>query len=82
MNNSEFIGLSLQKRLEILQEQGDFIGARTIPSHRVYLYAVHSFFVELYVLSSLNQIQWIEVQTNKQILAEYTKDIDLKDLFE
>ncbi|MFA7274009.1 MAG: hypothetical protein WC044_09075 [Crocinitomicaceae bacterium] len=82
MNNSEFIRLSLEKRLEILREEGEFIGARTIPSHRVYLYAVHSFFVELYVLSSLNQIQWIEIQSNKQILAEYTQDIDLKGLFE
>lgn len=82
MTNSEFIRLSLDKRLEILRDEGEFIGARTIPSHRVYLYTLHSFFVELYVLSSINQIQWIEVQTNKQILAEYTKDIDLKGLFE
>ena len=82
MNNSDFTKLSIEKRLEILKDQGDFIGSRSLTSHRVYLYAVNNFFVEMYVLSSLNQIQWIEVQTNKQILAEYTRNIDLKDLLE
>jgi endonuclease III-like uncharacterized protein len=82
MNNSEFNRLPLLKRLDILKSDGEYVGSRSIPSHLVYLYTLNSFFVELYIIKNLNQIQWIEIQTNKQILAEYTRDIDLNGLFE
>jgi hypothetical protein len=82
MNNSDFNRLSLENRLEKLRAEGEYIGSRNIPSHRVHLYSLDKMFVELYVINSLNQIQWIEIQTNKQILAEYTKDVDLRNLFE
>jgi|TARA_R110000737_G_scaffold164641_2_gene192315 hypothetical protein len=82
MNTSEFNRLSIEKRLDLLKADGDFIGSRRIPSHHVYLYSLDKMFIELYVINNLNQIQWIEVQTNKQILAEYTRDIDLKGLFD
>ncbi len=82
MKNSEFNRLTIEKRLELLKADGEYIGSRIIPSHHVYLYAIHNFFVELYVINSLNQIQWIEIQSNKQILAEYTRNIDIKGLFE
>lgn len=82
MNSSEFNRLSLEKRLSILKSDGEFIGSRSIPTHLVYLYSLDKMFVELYVINSLNQIQWIEVQTNKQILSEYIRDIDLKGLFD
>jgi hypothetical protein len=82
MNTSEFNRVSIEKRLAILQSDGEFIGSRNIPSHHVYLYSLNGFFVELYIINSLNQIQWIEIQTNKQILSEYIRDIDLKGLFD
>lgn len=82
MNISEFNRLSIQKRLKLLQQEGELVGNRSIPSHHVYLYALDKVFVELYVIQSLNQIQWIEIQNNKQILAEYANNIDLKHLFE
>ena len=82
MNISKFNRLSLEKRLILLKSEGEFVGSRNIPSHNIYLYTLHNCFVELYVISGLNQIQWIEIQTNKQILAEYTRGVDLSGLFE
>lgn len=81
MTSLEFSSLSIEKRLRLLKEQGDFIGTRTIPSYQVSLFSIHGFYVELFVIRNLNQVHWIEVQTNKQILLEYTKDINLDDLF-
>ena len=82
MNNSEFNRLPLERRLEKLKADGEYIGSRKIPSHQVHLYSLDKMFVELYVIHSLNQIQWIEIQTNKQILSEYSRDVDIKNLFE
>ncbi len=81
MTSSEFSSLSITKRLHLLKKNGEFVGTRIIPSYQVSLFTLHGFYVELFVLRSLNQVQWIEVQTNKQILIEYTKNIDLDDLF-
>ncbi len=81
MTISEFSKLSIANRLEILKQDGEFVGTRTIPSYTVSLFAFHGFYVEIFVMKSLNQIQWIEVQSNKQILLEYTNDLNLDDLF-
>lgn len=77
----EFRKLSLDTRFQLLQERGDYVGVRTTSSHRVYLFTYNGFYVELWQLITLNQTQWIEVQTNKNILNEYVKDVDLGELF-
>lgn len=73
MGPHEFRQLSIQKKLELLKKYGNYIGARDLPSHFVYLYGYNGFFVEVYRLKTLNQIQWIEVQTNSDLLSEYVK---------
>lgn len=81
MTSTHFASLPLEKRLELLRNEGEFIGTREIPSYRVSLFAIHGFYAELFVLRDLNQVHWIEVQSNLQVLSEYTKDIRLDDLF-
>ncbi len=81
MTSSEFSSISLEKRLHILKTEAEFIASRQIPSYSVSLFVLHGYYVELFVLSSLNRVQWIEVQTNRQIISEYVRDIDLDDLF-
>lgn len=77
MTQEEFKRLTIHHRYAILKSEGDYIGARDLPQHFAYLYAFHGYFVEVYMIKSLNQIQWIEVQTNRDILQEYVDRLDL-----
>lgn len=70
--------MSLSKRYEVLKEQGEHIGVRQLGDHRVHLYAVSTFFVEMWILFCINEVRWIEIQENQSILNEYTDGIDLK----
>lgn len=74
----EFRTLSLKGRYDALKEQGEYIGVRQIGNHIIYLYAVCDFFVEIWIIFSINKVQWIEIQTNQAILNEYINAIDLK----
>lgn len=78
----EFKKLKLGDRYNALRKDGDYIGGLLTNSHRRYLYSYNGFFVELWVLVSFNQIQWIEVQENQSILNEYVKDINVKNYFD
>lgn len=80
MAPEQFLKLSIEKKLDLLKAEGEYIGARDVTSHFVYLFAFKRFFVEVYKLKSLNQIQWIEVQSNSDILKEYIEDLDLGEL--
>ncbi|MDC1402881.1 hypothetical protein N8328_00575 [Crocinitomicaceae bacterium] len=82
MTISEFSSLSILKKLQLLKEKGEFVGNRQVPSYTVSLFAFSGFFAEVHILKNLNQVQWIEIQNNKQILAEYTNDIDLNELLD
>jgi hypothetical protein len=77
MTSAEFLKLNLNQKIITLKSDGNYIGARERDIHRVHLYAYFGFFVELWILKSLNQTQWIEVQTNEDILALYVKDLNL-----
>jgi hypothetical protein len=73
MDPKEFSRLPLLQKLEILKVEGDYIGAREVPFYFVYLYTLEDFFVEVYRTKTLNQIQWIEVQSNTDLLSEYVE---------
>ncbi|MBU2020504.1 MAG: hypothetical protein KJ941_12730 [Bacteroidetes bacterium] len=77
MTKTEFAKMSLHDRLELLKKIGHHSGMRMLPNQKVHLYAIGDFFVEVYVIPGTEQIQWAEVQSNRQILSEYVKDIDL-----
>lgn len=77
-SKKEFRSLTLAQRYNVIKKQGDHIGVRQLGDHRVHLYAVSNFFVEMWILFSINQVQWIEVQENQSILNEYADDIDVK----
>lgn len=70
--------MSLSQRYEVLKEQGEHIGVRQLGDHRIHLYAVSTFFVEMWILFCINEIRWIEIQENQSILNEYTDRIDIK----
>ncbi|PKR80263.1 hypothetical protein CW751_10435 [Brumimicrobium salinarum] len=77
-DKKEFRSLSLPKRYRVVQEEGEYIGVRQLGDHRVHLYAVCGFYVELWILFSIQQIHWIEIQENQSIINEYGSNINVR----
>jgi hypothetical protein len=78
MTADEFSKLSLEKRLELLKNNGDYVAGRELPLHFAYLFTLDGFFVEVYRTKALNKVQWIEIQTNQDILKEYVEELKLE----
>ncbi len=82
MKIEQFNKLSLVERIKLVKENGTYIGARENMSHFIYLFTLNSIYVEVFILKNLNQIQWIELQHNKSIIAEYVSKVNINNLFE
>ena len=74
----EFKKFSLNTRYKLLKQDGEYLGTRLFGSHRVSLYAIYGFFVEMWIILFLDKVQWIEIQENQSIINEYIKDLDIK----
>jgi len=60
-----------------LKQKAVYVAARRNGAYTVHLFTYNLFYVEVWILISLNTIQWIEIQENKAIIDAYAKDIDL-----
>lgn len=74
-----FKAMPVIKRLEVVRQRGEYLGSRAHGGHRVHLYALDGFYTEVWMRLGLEQVEWIEVATNTEILAEYV-DLDIKGL--
>lgn len=74
-----FKAMPLVGRLEVLKQRGEYLGSRGHGGHRVHLYVLDGFYSEVWMRLGLDQVEWIEVATNIEILSEYVK-LDTKDL--
>lgn len=77
ISKSEFRKLSLGQRYLLLKKEGDHIAARLQGVHRIHLFGISGFFVEVWIVVSLNQVHWIEIQENQSILADYASRVDV-----
>lgn len=82
MKIEQFNKLSLLQRIKLVKENGAYIGARENMSHFIYLFALDSQYVEVFMLKNLNQIQWVELQHNKNIISEYVSKVNIQNLFD
>lgn len=82
MKIEQFNKLNLLQRMILLKENGNYIGARENMSHYIYLFTLDSLYVEVFMLKYLYQIQWIELQNNKNIISEYVSRVNIQNLFE
>lgn len=73
----EFRKLNIQKRHKELKQKGVYIAARRNGAYTVHLFTYNLLYVEVWILISLNTIQWIEIQENNAIIDAYANDIDL-----
>ena len=78
IDKKKFTKMSLPKRYQVLKKHGEYIGARQLGDHRVYLYAISDFFVEMWILFCINEVRWIEIQNNQSILNEYAENVEIK----
>jgi hypothetical protein len=78
LTKKEFQRLSLSKRLQLLEKHGEHIAVRQKSIHLIHLFSIYNFYVEVWILLSFNQIQWIEIQENNSILESYLDKIDIK----
>lgn len=78
ISKSEFRKLSIEKRYMFLKTDGEHIAARMQGVHRIHLFGISGFFVEVWIVISLNQVHWIEIQENQSILADYASRVDMK----
>jgi hypothetical protein len=75
-----FKKLSVEQRYQLLKERGMHVGGRYWTDYNVHLYTLDGLFVEVWIKMGVNQIYWIEIQKNKEILAEYASNVDISKL--
>jgi hypothetical protein len=78
LTKKEYQKLSLNKRFQLLKKHGEHIAVRQKSIHLIHLFSIFNFYVEVWILMSLNQIQWIEIQENKSIINSYVDNIDIR----
>ena len=78
ISKSEFRKLSIEKRYMLLKTNGEHIAARMQGVHRIHLFGISGFFVEVWIVISLNQAHWIEIQENQSVLADYASPVNVK----
>jgi hypothetical protein len=81
MTKKDFDNLGLKERVTRLKDGGDYIACRKTAAHTVYLYSFDGHFIEVYIITGLNNVQWVEIQSNQSILNEYAMKVDLTKLF-
>lgn len=77
MEEADFIRLDRQRRLEAVRSEGEYLGSRAHVGYRVHLYRMDGFFCELWMRLGWDQVEWIEVARNQEVLTEYVK-LDLR----
>lgn len=66
--------------LEELWERGVMIGHRIDDLHKVVLYQIHSFYVELFYHSEYNVLRRLRSFSNVECLDAYIQDFKLPDI--
>lgn len=80
MTKDEFIKLTIPQRMEFLWKEGEFISEKVYYDNNISLFLMDTYLVEVFFNRMYNEIVSVEIQENNQILFEYVKDIELKEL--
>ena len=78
ISESEFKSLSKENQFELLNNYGLYAGNRIYYNHRVNLYSLNKFFVEVHYLPKENIIDFIEVIETKDVIKLYSDRINIK----
>lgn len=80
LTKKEFRTCTISRRYRLLKKDGEHIAARQTGIHRIHLFAIYGFYVEVWIIISLDQIQWIEIQDNQSIINSYSDNVNVKNL--
>ncbi|MGM0479034.1 MAG: hypothetical protein ACQERC_07400 [Bacteroidota bacterium] len=78
LTKKEFRSRRLKERYKLLLLDGTYIGGRQAGVHRIYLYSLYGFYVELWIIISLDQVHWIEIQDNHSVIQSYSDQVNFK----
>lgn len=71
ISKTKFRQLSIKQKGEYVFQEGDYIGLREYYNHRINLYSLSDFFVEVWYFPAENKIEKIEVMESEKILDQY-----------
>lgn len=78
ISETEFNSLSKKNQFELLNNYGLFAGNRQYYNHRVNLYSIHKFFVEVHYLPQENKIDFIKTIESEKVIKLYSDRVNLK----
>ena len=67
----KFRNLDIDRKSEYVFQEGDYIGLREYYNHRINLYSLFDFFVEVWYFPAENKIEKIEVMESENTLDLY-----------
>jgi len=71
ISKTKFRQLSIKQKGEYVFQEGDYIGLREYYNHRINLYSLFDFFVEVWYSPGINKIEKIEVLESEKTLDLY-----------
>ncbi|MBA2612721.1 MAG: hypothetical protein H0U95_12155 [Bacteroidetes bacterium] len=80
MNKEEFIKLTFEDKTEFLWKYAEIVSEKVYYECNITLFLLDGFYVEVFYNRILNEIVGINIQESDQILYEYVKDLDLKEI--
>lgn len=80
MTREEFIKLTIPDKMEELWREGDFISQKVYYDNDISLFSMEDYLIEVFFNRITHEIVGVEIQENNQILFEYVKDLELKEL--
>ena len=78
ITETEFTKLDLNSKFELLSNKGLFVGNRVYYNHRVNLYSVNGYFVEVHYSPEANEIDAIDIVDAERVINGYQNRITLK----
>jgi hypothetical protein len=81
-NSSDYFhNLPYQEQVTLIWQRGTLLEARRIPGFWLHLYAINSFFVEMWVCQRRYEVNLVRVLTNTNELEPYIDRLSLDELF-
>lgn len=76
-----FMASSLPVRLQKVKAEGEYLDSRRHGGHNIHLYRMNGFLCEVWMRIGHDQVEWIEIPRNTDVLSEYVR-LDPRDLLD
>lgn len=80
IGSKEFKELTEERQLDILQQDGVYVGKRKLGEQTVVLYQLSGFYVEVFYEHYRKKIERIITSDNTDILQPYISQVNVRDL--